>query len=394
MLAGCGTPSPYSYVKNWVIRANAVPSYFAEYDVIFIYPRISRSADRLPDLPPDRVTLSFVHDYAAFVTEEAFGKKARVFAPVIHRTEDSVFARLLAEGTDDWMETEARPSIDETVEAIRFYLENYHEERRPYILLGHDQGSILVYEAVKRLEGTVRPDDGCVAVYLPELPAPLLKRIPNDFDSGGTGKYLSPVIGRYDTGVVAAWRTEVATPENAVANRVVAPGLVNPLNWSVIRPADATFCRNSCYYDMKQTNVLERKIQSAEFCRAEPDGSNLCLRVARAAGPGLPKMPLVGETVSLFCGNIAVNARERVLRYLCKARWKGWVTEEAELPIVDTMPDDATNIVGVSGAPERTGRDLPEPLQRSESISVFPLGDVAGAVEGEQERKKKEEVEK
>ena len=392
LFVGCFTapPSPYASVRNWVIRGNAVPSYFAEYDLIFIYPRISRSADRLPDLPQNRVTLSYVHDYAAFVTEEAFGKKVRVFAPVIHRTEDSEFAKLLASGIDDWRDTEAEPSIAETVEAIRFYLKKYHTAKRPYILLGHDQGSILVYEALKELRGEVRPNDGCVAVYLPELPQSLMARIGEDFDPKSDwlwyrwkkGRLLSPVMGRYDTGVIAAWRTEVATPENAVTNRVIAPGLVNPLNWSVIRPADETFCHNACYYDIDQTNVLFRKIQSAGFCRAEPDGSNLCLRVERASDPKLPDMPLAGETVSLFCGNIAVNSRERVMRYLCKGRWDGWVTEEAELPIVDTVEEGARNVVGAGGAPERTGRDLPEPLQRN--LETFhPLQDVAGECEAE-----------
>lgn len=39
ILVGCKTPpSPYVSVENWVIRQNAVPSYFADYDVLFLYP--------------------------------------------------------------------------------------------------------------------------------------------------------------------------------------------------------------------------------------------------------------------------------------------------------------------------------------------------------------------
>ena len=335
---GCAsTPSPYFYVKNWVIRENAVPSYFAEYDLIFIYPRIARSGDRLPDLPADRLTLSYAHDFAEYLTQEAFGKKVRVFAPVVHRTEDSLYARLLAEKTEDWDDTEAEAAIEEVVEVIRFYLKTYHAPKRPYVLLGHDQGSVLLYEALKELEGEVRPDDGFVAAYLPELPDFMIARVAEDFDEKPNGKYVTPVKGRFDTGVLAAWRTELATPAAAVATPTLAPGLVNPLNWSVIRPSDASNCVKACYYDLHQTNVLERKITSAGYVHAAPDGSNLCLRVEKAVAPGLPEMPLAGETVSLFTGNIVVNARERVMRYLCKARWDGWETEEKEMPIVDTL---------------------------------------------------------
>ena len=335
---GCAsTPSPYFYVKNWVIRENAVPSYFAEYDLIFIYPRIARSGDRLPDLPADRLTLSYAHDFAEYLTQEAFGKKVRVFAPVIHRTEDSLYARLLAEKTEDWDDTEAEAAIEEVVEVIRFYLKTYHAPKRPYVLLGHDQGSVLLYEALKELEGEVRPDDGFVAAYLPELPDFMIARVAEDFDEKPNGKYVTPVKGRFDTGVLAAWRTELATPAAAVATPTLAPGLVNPLNWSVIRPSDASNCVKACYYDLHQTNVLERKITSAGYVHAAPDGSNFCLRVEKAVAPGLPEMPLAGETVSLFTGNIVVNARERVMRYLCKARWDGWETEEKEMPIVDTL---------------------------------------------------------
>ena len=332
---GCSsTPSPYSYVKNWVIRENAVPSYFAEYDLIFIYPRLARSGDRQPDLPANRLTLSFAHDFSAYLTQEAFGKKVRVFAPVVHRTEDSVYAKLLAEKTEDWDDTEVEVAIAEVVEVLRYYLETYHMEKHPYVLLGHDQGSVLLYEALKELEGEVRPDDGFVAAYLPELPDFLLARIAKDFGGKPNGKCITPVKGCYDTGVLAAWRTEEATPTNQVARPVLVPGLVNPLNWSVVRPADASCCVKARYYDMHQPNVLLRKFDKAGFCRVEPDGSNLWLRVTRA-DPAATEIPLRGETVSLFSGNIAINAQERVTRYLCKARWNGWETEEKEMPVHD-----------------------------------------------------------
>ena len=70
------------------------------------------------------------------------------------------------------------------------------------------------------------------------------------------------------------------------------------------------------------------------FCRAEPDGSDGILRVAADVRPDLP---LAGETIAPFLGNIVENAASRVVRYRCKRRWKGWTTETAELPIEDEV---------------------------------------------------------
>ncbi len=339
-LGGCSTPSPYSYVANWSIRQNAVPSYFAEYDVLFFYPCISRSADRWPDLPADHTAYSYAYEFTKFMTQDVFGRKARVFAPIVHRTDDDVFGALAVSNVESYVESASAREIDEAVEAIEYYLDNYHEEGHPYILIGHGQGAVLLYEAIKRLAGVVRPDDGCVAVYLPELPPSLIRRLPEDFSEENHKKYLTPVRGCYDTGVVVAWRTEEAKDLKMMRGARAPRGFINPLNWSTIRPAETNFCKEARFYDLYETDVLERKKTAAFYCRAELDASNLVLRVERASGAGLPHIPIQGETVSLFAGNLAANAKERVERYLLKSTWYGWETEEEELPILDELIKD------------------------------------------------------
>ena len=339
VLAGCWTSSPdipFGYVENWVIRQNAVPCYFAEYDVIYIWPYISRSGERDSDLDTDKANASFQRDLTDYMTVDAFGNKARIFAPIIHRMNPALYDIHEAEELDDWSDTEAWPSVKEVVDAISFYLDVYHPANRPYVLIGHGQGSMLIYEALKRLRWRVSPRDGCVAVYLPNLPPALIARIPQDF--GGWIHPLQPARSRYDTGVIAAWREIPESESVGIATNETAAlelGFLNPLTWSARRPAPASRCFEARYYDAVTTNVLERRLSIPGFCSATPLGTNGLLRVVSAVRPDVP---LSGDCVSLFTGNIVSNVRDRVYRYRMKLRWDGWSTETAELPFKD--PED------------------------------------------------------
>ena len=344
--SGCSTEVrvPYGHVENWIIRQNAVPCYFAEYDVLYIWPSVERSAVRDSDINFDKEAVSFRRDLVSFLTTDAFGNKARVFAPIVHEMDRDLYASLEQAGLADWSETDARPSVEEVVEVIRFYLETYHREGRPYVLIGHGQGSLMIYEALKELDDEVTPEDGCVAVYLPNLPTALISRIPVDF--GEDELPLNPAAGRYDTGVVIAWREVPSVATNEVAEAAaseepevvetnvqeVASGFLNPLTWSARREATTNDNVEARYYDVYAANVLEHRKIIANFCDAAPVGTNGLLRVS---SPAHPEIPLSGELVSIFNGNIVQNIRDRIYRYRLKRRWNGWETETAELPYED-----------------------------------------------------------
>ena len=345
--SGCSSVRvPYGHIENWIIRQNAVPCYFADYDVIYIWPTIERSAVRDSDVNFDKKAVSARRDLVSFMTTDALGNKARVFAPIVHEMNRDLYASLEEAGLDDWSETDAAPSIEEVVEAIRFYLETYHPDGRPYVLVGHGQGSMMIYEALKELDDDVTPEDGCAAVYLPNLPPAMISRIPVDF--GEDELPLNPAAGRYDTGVVVAWREVpyVATNEVAevsVTNEVaeaavetnlhaVASGFLNPLTWSARREATTNDNIEARYYDVFSKNVLEHRKVIPNFCDATPIGTNGLLRVS---SPAHPEIPLSGEHISIFSGNIIQNMRDRVYRHRLKRRWDGWETETAELPYED-----------------------------------------------------------
>ena len=336
VLAGCWTSSPeipFGYVENWVIRQNAVPPYFAEYDVLYVWPYISRSGERDSDLDTDKARASFQRDLTDYMTVDAFGNKARVFSPIIHRMNPALYDIYEAEELADWSGTEACPSVEEVVDAVKYYLKTYHPAKRPYVIIGHGQGSMMVYEALKKLRRHVTPQDGCVAVYLPNLPPALIARIPKDF--GGWMHPLRPARSRYDTGVIAAWREVTESESAGIATNRTAElefGFLNPLTWSARRPAPASLCAEARYYDAVTTNVLERRQSIPGFCSATPLGTNGLLRVVSAVRP---EVPLSGDCVSLFTGNIVLNVRDRVYRYRMKLRWDGWDTETTELPYKD-----------------------------------------------------------
>lgn len=332
ILVGCKTPpSPYVSVENWVIRQNAVPSYFADYDVLFLYPYMGRSAERHPSVPSDKASLAYLHDFTAFVTQEPFGNKVRVFAPIVHRTDDAQFAALAAEDGGNRLRTAAGPSIRETMAAIRHYLKTYHLPGHPYVLLGHGQGSLCLYEALRQMDDEILPEDGFVAAYLAELPSASIRRIGRDFAKGA----IRPARGKLDTGVVVAWQTQ-EWPQGVplTDGKPAAPldGLVNPLNWSAVRPAGAELCTGTYWYDGANTNVLERKVIVPQFCAAAPDASNGILRVTLESRRDLR---LTDEALAPFVSNVVVNAGARAYRYRCKRRWEGWATETDELPVED-----------------------------------------------------------
>ncbi len=344
--SGCSSVRiPYGHIENWIIRQNAVPCYFAEYDVLYIWPTVERSAVRDSDINFDKEAVSFRRDFVSFLTTDALGNKARVFAPIVHTMDTNLYARLEKAELSDWSETDAAPSIEEVVEVIRFYLETYHPEGRPYVLIGHGQGSLMIYEALKELDDEVTPEDGCVAAYLPNLPTALIARIPVDF--GEDELPLNPAAGRYDTGVVIAWRevpyvatNEVAavTETNEVAMTTetnlqqVASGFLNPLTWSARREATTNDNIEARYYDVFADNVLEHRKIMPNFCDAAPIGTNGLLRVS---SPAYPEVSLSSEFISIFNGNIIQNMRDRVYRHRLKRRWDGWETETAELPYED-----------------------------------------------------------
>lgn len=119
---GCvSRPDPYSFVDNWLIRQNAVPPYFAEYDVFYAARELYEPVDYPVDL----------YDYAYAQTVEMFGKKVRIFAPLIHDAGD----------------VEA---------AVEHYLGHYHRGKRHFVFLGEGKGGELLKAYAEENAGALK----------------------------------------------------------------------------------------------------------------------------------------------------------------------------------------------------------------------------------------------
>ena len=111
MAVGCAH-QPYVHVDTWLMRDNAVPQYFAKYDVFFIHRASS-------DWELHNSRMVALYDYLKLRVKEPFGRKVRVFAPLLH---DDV-------------------AVEESELALSLYLDTFHDDGRPYAVLieGRDE---------------------------------------------------------------------------------------------------------------------------------------------------------------------------------------------------------------------------------------------------------------
>ena len=151
LLGGCQSPSPYASFRSWVVRQSETPPYAADYDLLYFYPK-----------------LTAWHEHAnatnTFLTVEArlkpFGfageatardyRQPRIFAPYV-----SPKADLTARDVRD---------------AIRFYLDNYHDEGRLYVIVAEGESAAPVRDAVVRdlgWFGVIDRRNGYLASFFP-----------------------------------------------------------------------------------------------------------------------------------------------------------------------------------------------------------------------------------
>lgn len=329
--AGCSAPSPYSYMDNWAVRQNAVPRYFAAYDVFYVYPTLLRDEDMtLMNWTRKDIAIQ-VYDYVKFQTIDVFGKKARVFAPFIHQLDAESYARILENPPEDFVKTELSVGILNTVEALQYYLKNYHSEGRPYILVGQGQGAVDLYEAMRLCE-KVTPENGFVAAYLIGMPRVSEAKILEDFGERG----IRSAKEERDTGVVALW-TIPETPEARSGVRLSEkekerkekeepslPVAINPLVWTAgSESAGAELNRGSLVYDRLAEKKVEKQKVLEAFCGAalEPESGFLRLALSPQA-KALDARLFAENRFSLFMRNIAENAKERVAQYVYETQWR------------------------------------------------------------------------
>lgn len=316
VLIGCKT-NPYTYSDNWIIRQNATPKYFADYDVFYVYPALQEPMIWETNMD----AAENIFNYVAFHTTNVFGKKVRVFAPFVHQIPQDQYNAILnsPEYKDPWA-TALRPGIQDTIMALRFYLENYQKEEQPFIMLGHGQGALYLYEALKYCN-EIEPDMGFIAAYLINGQNLSVEQIQKDF----LWRDIKVAQGEFDSGVLIMWRINPLWTNEDQPHNSNGGYIINPLNWrtdDTVATADLNLGAN--IFDSK-AKIANQVRHIPGFCgaRINPETASLELSIAKQYHYIVDTQNSLNlNGFGFFAYNIVQNAERRMRTYKFVQQWK------------------------------------------------------------------------
>ena len=300
----------YSDAGNWVINQNNKQN--TEFDVFYIYPTISKSdTELLFDWSKSKNNV-FAHDFSNAQTCDFNSKKVRIFAPFVRQAElDTALADIDKMKTmkGDYHVSMASYGIDDTKEALKYYLKHYNNGR-PYILFGHSQGAVDLLFAMKE----IHLDNNFMAAYIIGHPNATKEEL--TFDG------ISPASGKDDLRVIITWNTQRKGAENKYFSTKNAY-VINPLNW---RTDEKSACRlrnlTSSFFDLEAKSKDKQIIRAHFITGAKIDKENGVLLVNLPKREEFDKYSkFAGEGVYhsfdvwAFSGAIAKNAEQRYKAY-------------------------------------------------------------------------------
>ena len=207
----------YSDKNNWMRQPVATK----DVDAFFVYPtEYDDPAEGAPKFAPiDAAAMRQPAEFAYLKIATAFEDCANVFAPYYRQGNMSYLGKITAEERSVAFNSIPKTDI---FAAIDYYFKHLNGGR-PFILVGHSQGSIM--------------QSFVLAEYMKEHPE-YLKRMIAAYVIGYSitedylkaNPHLNFAEGADDTGVIISYNTEGAGNGN---NIVVLPGAIsiNPLNW-------------------------------------------------------------------------------------------------------------------------------------------------------------------
>ncbi len=175
----CRQPEPdlcldYSQKENWLIFDDQTKQ-DALFDVFYVYPSLYSGKERLMPVRDSKVREKAL-DFAVAQTG-IFHGKCRVFAPLVRQAE---YKRVIESMKQEPMPVEMLEEGNaDTMAALQYYLRN-ENHGRPFVLLGHSQGSMNLYCALKEML-EISPEKGFVAAYFAGLPGITEEKINRDF---------------------------------------------------------------------------------------------------------------------------------------------------------------------------------------------------------------------
>lgn len=293
----------YGDAENWIIADSGIAD--RSYDLFYIYPTLVNDQTK-PYM--DWSDPEVVRKATGFTAAQTliFSEEARIFAPRVRQLEYSRCLGVIEGG--DWGRTMLARGIADTIAAFDYYRDNFNEGR-PYVLFGHSQGAVDLYELLKA-DPEITCENGFVAAYLIGLPKVQAEEIVREF----AGRNITPATGAEDTGVIVVWNTQ-----NHECSESMFTGdqtcCINPLNWETdATPADRYENLGALFYDYKTGATTREKA----FCGAiiDPESGALIVDLPSNSrydangfmGPGVFHM----NDVWFFAENLRRNAADRV----------------------------------------------------------------------------------
>ena len=285
LISGCSSTSPYEYGTNWLIRENDIPQYYSKFDLFYI--------GKAPAGYGDTHEIQF--NWTKTHTNDIFGRGVRVFAPEIQN-----------------------PDVQNITDALKFYLENFHEPGHPFVLLAEGKAADLLYQAMQKVSG-ITVKNGFIAAYLPDMKPKTAAAIAEDF----YWKNIKAAAKADDYGVIVSWTSCI---NNEKMEGIVAPQSVyniNPLNWKTDNtPGTAKENIKAVFYMPEHKNIFWRKVEVKNFCGAVINTDKGVLDV----NCPLPLLHVINgrfsnNCISIFAGNIAANAMKRTEALIKTRQW-------------------------------------------------------------------------
>ena len=317
--AGCFS-SLYDDSENWAVVDNDTPVFFADYDLIFLYPTQEEN--------PYGGHMNWMFGnigeetrrYVRLVISAQFGPRVRVFSPFVPMLGFHAYGAILDEFKRErhhgfnFYRTELKQPIDYTVDALDVYFKRYNTDGHPFVVFGQGQGGLILYEAMKRCH-RVKAKNGFVAGYFFGVPGVTPEEIVDEFGHRG----IHPASRRKDVGIIAICNTMY---EGEPIERTLAMdngAVINPLNWCTDdTPAGKEMNPGSLFFDHKESNPSRKVKMIPNFCGAVVDPKHGVVVLT-----GIPKNCkfIMGEghfgsdAWGIFAGSVSRDARERVIMY-------------------------------------------------------------------------------
>jgi hypothetical protein len=190
------------------------------FDCFYVYPTVSGQPTTLSNRQIDPEERSVARDQAA-----RYSQYCRVYAPMYRQ----VTVPALAAG-DTESPAELKVPVSDVTAALKLYLRTYNHGR-PFVLIGHSQGSLVLEQVIRRL---IDPNRGLRARMLSAILMGGNVLVRNGSDVGGTFKHIPACRTISELGCVIAFSTfDQPVPTNSLFGRTAVRGAhvlcVNPV---------------------------------------------------------------------------------------------------------------------------------------------------------------------